>query len=175
MVRVQAIRRIFCAQNRCPEFSFLNTPNFYSIPALCLGNTTPLPRVWAAESSTQAWSCVLSTQTITLHKTGKVPSNFLARTTIHNQAGTHLPLQDGTSLTHQTTTYNFFPDKATSPSASTNTRQFKILLGHLEILDFFRCPILLQPLFRITSVITCGDELLVSAHSQQRSKDQTDC
>lgn len=122
MVRVQAIRRIFCAQNRCPEFSFLNTPNFYSIPALCLGNTTPLPRVWAAESSTQAWSCVLSTQTITLHKPGKVPSNFLARTTIHNQAGTHLPLQDGTSLTHQTTTYNFFPDKATSPSASTNTR-----------------------------------------------------
>lgn len=34
IVRVQAIRRIFCAQNRCPEFSFLNTPNFYSTLAL---------------------------------------------------------------------------------------------------------------------------------------------
>lgn len=47
-VTVQAIRSIFCAQNRCPEFSFLNTPNFYSIPALHLGNRTPPPGVWAA-------------------------------------------------------------------------------------------------------------------------------
>lgn len=99
------------------------------------------------------------------HTPIKVSTNFPASTATSSGAGTHPVCGDSSAWCCPPPT----PSRARHQSLSTSTRSFKNLLGHVETLDFFRCPRLLQPLLKMT----CGDELLRPAHLQQQSRDQT--